>query len=212
MPEHLYITLSLYPMTMWVGHWVTNGDEEDGDATDNNNDTTILFTTLVLFCVWDQQQPNIILVYIWQVMLWLLDLAWITLLCLYPAASQARPLDHIHTLAPPTTHHPLSAPTNMPHIQMSKVMISQSDHRAYTIRIMEGPGYSKDTNIFPLILHLFLLCEQTSWFSSKGDKFKTKNWIRIFWLSTFFTFKPSLNLNQTLFSNSSCWYSQNKEN
>ena len=34
-------------MTMWVGHWVTNGDEEDGDATDNNNDTTILFTTLV---------------------------------------------------------------------------------------------------------------------------------------------------------------------
>ena len=47
MPEHLYITLSLYPMTMWVGHWVTNGDEEDGDATDNNNDTTILFTTSV---------------------------------------------------------------------------------------------------------------------------------------------------------------------
>ena len=41
MPEHLYITLSLYPMTMWVGHWVTYGDEDGDDNSEIPDDPEI---------------------------------------------------------------------------------------------------------------------------------------------------------------------------
>ena len=120
-PAALLVTLSSYLMTMGVGHWVTGRDEDGEDATDNDDLVHNLVVTLqphisLVHKYLDTKNTSACVLPCWS----RLDLAWITLLSTQPRWL-TRPLGS-HT--PTTITHPVSGLSNMPHIQMSKVIIS----------------------------------------------------------------------------------------